>query len=194
MEQFLPLRDVERVRTIAGYDLFNPALRQLLDEISRRTAAALDMRTAMVSFVLDTTQAVAGSYGLRGVLAYAQGSPVEWAFCAHAVLSGQSTYVVADATADPRHAASPLVTHEGVRAYAGAPVTGADGTLLGMHCVLAECPRQFTEEELAVLVRAAAEISALIAGYRRPVTERAGSVTDLAGSVTGGAGRERVGP
>lgn len=160
-----PLAAPDRMASLARYDLFNPGLRRRLDAISRRTATSMRMSTGVVSIVLDTAQYYAGSYGVTGWIAAAEGTPVEWAFCAHAVLSGRPTYVVSDAEADPRHRDSPLVAREGTRTYAGAAIVGTDGHILGMHCVTGTRPRRFAETELAILVRAAGEVAEVLAEY-----------------------------
>lgn len=160
------LTSADRIRTLAAYDLFNTALRRRLAEISKRTAQRLGVPTALVSIVLDSAVYHAGGHGVTGWMAAAEGTPIEWAFCAHAALSGESVYVVTDATTSPVHSRSPLVTEQGIRAYAGAPLTDPGGQVLGMHCVTAASPREFTEEELDVLRSTADEIMEVLAGYR----------------------------
>ncbi len=162
------LANLDRIRAIAAYDLFNPQLQEQLDDICRRTATRVGTPTSMVSIVLDTAQYFAGAHGLAGWIAASRGTPLEWAFCAHAVLSGQRTYVVPDATAHPAHADSPLVTGEGTRAYAGVPITAPDGQILGMHCVTTTSPRPFTDDDLAALREATDEILDILAAYRSP--------------------------
>jgi GAF domain-containing protein len=162
------LASAARMRTLAAYDLFNAALRQRLTEISKWTSDRLGVPTALVSVVLDSAVYHAGGHGVTGWMAAAEGTPIEWAFCAHAVLSGERVYVVTDAAASPVHSRSPLVTDQGIRAYAGAPLTDPGGQVLGMHCVTATSPREFTADELDVLRRTADEIMEVLAGYRLP--------------------------
>jgi GAF domain-containing protein len=162
-----PLASPRRLAALASYDLTAPDLRRRLDEISERTAKRLNMPTSMVSIVLDSAQFFAGSHGLNGWMAQSRGTPLEWAFCAHGVQSASPTYVVTDATAHPAHLASPMVNVEGTRSYAGAQIMEPGGQVLGMHCVVSTAPRSFTEEELAELRSAAAEIAALLEEHRR---------------------------
>ncbi|MER8199245.1 GAF domain-containing SpoIIE family protein phosphatase [Streptomyces microflavus] len=76
--------------------------------------------------------------------------------CASAILDGVP-YVVTDTHTDPRTAAMPLVLGEmGLRFYAAAPITTADGYHLGTVNVLDTQPRQVTAEELAALQNLAA--------------------------------------
>ena len=78
--------------------------------------------------------------------------------CASAILQGVP-YVVADALHDPRTAANPLVHGElGVRFYAAAAITTADGYRLGTVNILDTRPRQVDEAELAMLEDLAAVV------------------------------------
>lgn len=163
----------ERIRAIAKYDLFDTDLRDRLNALCERTAATLGTHSAMVSIVLDSAQFFVGSWGVSGWVAAAEGTPAEWAFCAHATLGEQRLYVIPDATADPRHRDSPLVTQEGIQAYAGTQLIDDDGEVLGTHCVTAPAPRQFTEDELRTLDAASAEALTILDGYRVTVASPA---------------------
>lgn len=160
------LADLDRIRVLAGLDLRNPRLRAGLDEITTRTATRLGLPVSLASIVLDTAQFLAGSHGVTGWIADVEGTPVEWSFCARAVISGEP-YVVPDATADPDQSGNPLVTEDGFRSYAGVPVT-LDGAVLGAHCVIGTEPHDFTAADLAELARSATEIAALLQRYRHP--------------------------
>jgi len=71
--------------------------------------------------------------------------------CASAILQ-DGPWLVADAAADPRTLANPLVAGEfGLRFYAGVPLTTSDGHNLGTLCVLDRKPREVTEEQLSTL-------------------------------------------
>ena len=161
----LPLPDAARLATQALYDLDNPVLRQRLDELSARTAAALERPVGLTTLVLDGAQVVAGSCGVSGWIAEAGGTPAEWSFCAHAVSSGEP-YDVPDARYDPVQRENPLVTVDGFASYAGAPLATADGHVIGAHCVLDLRPHELDERELTVLRRNAAEAVAILEDFR----------------------------
>ncbi|MEV4283170.1 GAF domain-containing protein [Actinoplanes xinjiangensis] len=160
------LNDLARMQVLAGLDLDNPALRGQLDTITERTAARLGLPISLVSFVLDTSQFLGGSHGIDGWIAAAQGTPVEWSFCANAVTSGQP-YIVPDATTDAQQSSNPLVTVDGIRSYAGVPLI-LDGQILGAHCIIGTETHTFTDADLAELRDSAEEISALLQDYRLP--------------------------
>ncbi|MEV0901174.1 GAF domain-containing protein [Actinoplanes sp. NPDC049802] len=155
----------ERIREIAGYDLFDEDLRTSLDAIAERSAALIEAPVSLVSIILDTSQFIIGSHGVSGWVAEAQGTPAEWAMCTHTVLAGKP-YCVADATEDPRHAGNPLLQMSGLRSYLGVPLIGAGGHSLGAHCVIDARPRIFTDVDLAVLSDGAEKAMKLLEAYR----------------------------
>lgn len=162
-----PLLDRRRLGALAGYDWDHRDLRSGIDAITRRTAARLGLPVGMANIVLDTAQLTVGSHGVTGWIAEANGTPVEWSFCAHTVTTGQP-YVVPDATADPVQQHNPLVSIDGFASYAGVPLIDPNGRVLGAHCVLGTSAHTFTEADLAELRTAAGEIMTLIQRYRLP--------------------------
>lgn len=165
------LTSVERLRSLARYDLFAPGLRAELDTIAANTAAALDVTAAMVTFVLDSAQFIGGGHGLPAWVAAAEGTPAEWAFCGHVVTSG-GVYLVEDAAEHPAHASSPLVLLDGVRSYAGVPLRTSSGNLLGAHCVTDRRPRRYGPFDVDVLQAQATRVLDVLARYRRPPLPR----------------------
>jgi PAS domain S-box-containing protein len=85
-------------------------------------------------------------------------------FCAHMAGSEPGTFlVVEDASADPRFVANRLVVEDGVRFYAGALVTTADGTSQGAICVLDTVARAApTRAQIESLRRLAGMVGRLI--------------------------------
>lgn len=153
-----------RLRVLADIDYDDPRLRAQLDAIAERTALRLGQPIGLISLVTDLAQFFPGKYGLDGSwLGDVDGTPAEWAFCGRMV-DTRAPYVVPDAEKDADQSSNPLVTHDGIRAYAGVPIV-VDGEVLGAHCVLGRSPRDFTAEEVAELERAAAEIVALLEEY-----------------------------
>lgn len=155
----------ERIREIAGYDLYDPSLRAGLDAVTQRSATLLEAPVSLVSVLLDTSQFILGSYGVAGWVADAQGTPAEWAMCTHTVLAGEP-YCVVDGLADARHADNPFLRMTGLRSYLGVPLIGSAGHTLGAHCVIDARPRIFTDVDLAVLTDGAEQVMKLLGAHR----------------------------
>ncbi len=158
------LGDLQRMQVLASIDLDSLGLRQKLDAVTTQTAQRLGLPISLVSLVLDTAQFLAGSHGLDGWIAEAEGTPIEWSFCAHAVASGQP-YIVPDAGIDAQQCENPLVTVDGIRSYAGVPVI-LDGQAIGAHCVIGPDAHTFTDDDLDELRRGTAEIIEILHHYR----------------------------
>lgn len=151
---------------IVALDPFAEAMRVELDQAAARVAQQL--RTAMggVHVVLGGAQCVAGGYGGTGTwFAAAGGSPIEWSFCAMAVRD-REPYVVPDLRADALHRLNPVVLHDSVRSYAGAPLVTSRGEVVGTCCVIDTVPREFADAEVRVLVEEAGRIVAKLEARR----------------------------
>ncbi|MEV4283197.1 response regulator [Actinoplanes xinjiangensis] len=162
-----PLLDRRRLGALARYDWDHPQLRRSVDAITKRTAQRLGLPISMANLILDTTQLTVGSHGVTGWIAEAQGTPVEWSFCARMVDTAEP-YLVPDATTDPAQQHNPLVQIDGFISYAGVPLVDRDGQVLGAHCVLGTSAQTFTDVDLTELRAAADEIMAVLERYRLP--------------------------
>jgi GAF domain-containing protein len=156
-----------RIRQIAGYDLFNPAMRARLDALATRAATRLEAPVSLISILLDSAQLILGGHGVSGWVAQSQGLPAEWSLCARTVLNGKPSFCVSDSSTDAACANSPMLALTGLHSYAGVPLTDDSGQVLGAHCVLDTKPRVFTDDEVAVLTAGAEEAREILAAYRR---------------------------
>jgi GAF domain-containing protein len=146
-----PLFDAQRLTGVLALradepDRVQPLVEGLLAQAAAQTGSCL----SLLNVVLTGTQVVSGAYGLRGWLADARATPAEWSLCATVVRTG-APYVVADLSADPRHADNPLCTVDGLRSYAGVPLHDLDRRVLGALCVLDTRPRQYSRDDLILL-------------------------------------------
>lgn len=155
----------DRMRRIAAYDLFHPALPARLDQIAARAANDLHAEISLVSIILDTSQFILGSHGVSGWVADAHGIPAEWSLCSQVVLAGKPL-LIADGTTDPRVAGNPLLEMSAMRSYAGVPLTERSGETLGTLCVIDHPARDFDDDEIATLQSAADEALTVLADYR----------------------------
>lgn len=78
--------------------------------------------------------------------------PLSQSFCQYACASGKQAMIVEDATKDSRFANNPLVTEDGVRFYAGVPISGEDSAVpLGALCVLDKKARTLDQGQRSAL-------------------------------------------
>ncbi len=134
-----------------GHALLNTPPEDVFDRLARLAAQVTDCPIALVTVLAGERQWFKARVGLD-----LQETPREWAFCNHALASGEA-FVVGDAALDARFAANPLVTRAPhVRFYAGVPLEDAQGRRFGTLCVLDREPRRLRERELRALRELAA--------------------------------------
>lgn len=149
------LFDGRRLAAVEALGLSDPATVQpVVSDILAGVAERLHAPIALLNVVLTSTQIVAGEHGLSGWLADVRATPVEWSLCARVVRSG-SPYVVPDWAEDESTRDNPLLTVDGLRAYAGVPLTSPSGEVVGAVCVIDTTSRDFGPEALDVLSEAA---------------------------------------
>ena len=163
--------ELERLQEIADLDLVSREVDEILDSLTSQAAQALGLPVSVVSIVLDSAQYFLASHGLQGWLADTRGTPIDWAFCKHAV-ENKDVFVVEDAPNHPMVGLNPLVTHHGVRCYLGAPLVTSRGNALGTVCVIGNEARRFTAQDQETLRtfadRAVAYIEQRAADRQRP--------------------------
>lgn len=141
-----PSGNAGRAEIVRRYLSLYPGPDTSLDRMCRLAARIFDAPIAVVSFVGDEQVWFKGRYGLD--LTEIDARP---GLCTTAAFRA-GTYVLIDAAADPNASRHPMVTGEpGVRFYAAAPVTTADGHRVGAVGVMDTEPRRATARELAML-------------------------------------------
>ncbi|HAA16162.1 MAG TPA: hypothetical protein DCE41_32440 [Cytophagales bacterium] len=155
------VKDSDRIEEIARLRLHEDEVDVVLNKYVQEASREFNLPIGLVSIVLDDVQKFAASEGLKGWIAETQGTPVEWAFCAHSVRSGEP-FIVEDSEKNHLVKESPLTTMEGIKCYAGAPLISSRGYVLGNFCVMGEESRSFSTEEVAKLKDYAAKAMAHI--------------------------------
>ncbi|MCX4807664.1 SpoIIE family protein phosphatase [Streptomyces sp. NBC_01214] len=130
-----------------------------MDRFARLVSRLLHVPVAFVSLVEEERQILPGLFGLPEPWAGSRALPLSHSLCRYVVASGQPL-VVPDARADDRLRSSPAIGDLGLIAYAGMPLTDADGLVLGSLCAIDHEPRTWGDGELADLEDLAAACSA----------------------------------
>ncbi|MFR9800944.1 GAF domain-containing SpoIIE family protein phosphatase [Pseudonocardia sp. RS010] len=153
-----PLCDPERLRALADSGL-GPDPDAEMEHLAEWVRADVGVPVALVTLVRADEQVFPGLAGLPEPWASKRATPLSHSFCRHVVATG-NPLVVVDARVDPRVRDNLAVPDLGVAAYAGMPLTDAEGRVLGSLCAIDVEPREWTEDELARLRRIARACSA----------------------------------
>jgi len=141
----VPPDEVERLRDLCSFNVLDTPPEERFERLVRLVCTLMEVPAATVTLVDADRQWFKARRGLD-----APQTPRDVAFCAHTILADE-TLVVEDATRDPRFAASPLVTHNGIRFYAGAPIKTRSGSAVGVLCAVDFEPRGLTAAACRVL-------------------------------------------
>jgi transcriptional regulator with GAF, ATPase, and Fis domain len=143
----------DRLAALEKFAVFETPPERPFDDLAALAAQLCATPMAMVCLVGELRQAFKARVGID-----VDGTPLDASFCAHAVQQ-HDLFIVPDAAADDRFAATPLVVGEPyVRFYAGAPLVTEDGYAIGTVCVADRVPRELDlsqREALRALARQA---------------------------------------
>ncbi|MBB3084653.1 SpoIIE family protein phosphatase [Geodermatophilus sabuli] len=121
------------------------------ERFARLVRRQLDVPVALVTLVSADEQVFPGAVGLPEPWRSTRRTPLSHSFCQHVVRSA-APLIVSDARTDPRVADNLAIPDLHVIAYAGVPITDADGAVVGSLCAIASRPRTWSDEDLAVLI------------------------------------------
>ena len=144
-----PIVDEGRINEIARLRLHEDQVDEILNDYVKKAAEEFDLPIGVVSIVLDDVQSFIASHGLEDWVSEVKGTPVEWAFCANSVRSGEE-FVVEDSH-NSIMKDSPIVTMEGIRCYAGVPLITKNDYVVGNFCVQGPKTRSFSATEIEKL-------------------------------------------
>ncbi|MFC7994610.1 PP2C family protein-serine/threonine phosphatase [Streptomyces rochei] len=167
-----PAAEEARLAAVRRYHILDTPPDGAFDRIASLAARLFDAPMATVAIVDTDRVWFKAAHGLDGI----SETDREPGLCASAILHGEP-YVVTDADSDARAFANPLVRSGlGVRFYAAAPITTADGQRLGTVNVLDTRPRQPTDDQLEALKDLAAlvmdELELRLSAIRTVAAER----------------------
>ncbi len=141
MKAPLPDDEAQRLDALRSLDILDTAPEQDFDELVALAASICQAPVALISLVDEDRQWFKSRVGMT-----ATETTRDVAFCAHTILE-PDLLIVPDATADRRFADNPLVTEQGIRFYAGAPLRTPDGLSLGALSVKDYRARELTGEQ-----------------------------------------------
>ena len=155
-----PPDEERRLAALHALNLLDTEPEERFDRITRLAQRVFGTTMANFTLVDADRQWFKSSVGMGS-----KEDPLETGFCPHAILEPETT-VVPDARLDKRFHDNPLVTGEpNIRFYAGHPVAGPGGEVLGTLCVIDDKPRSREEFDAEALREFAAMVEAEVASF-----------------------------
>lgn len=139
-----PAEELRRVRALHELQILDTPREERFDRVVRLAQRLFDVPTAAINLIDEDRQwgkAVAG--GLT------TDCPRQDAVCA-STISEPRALVVEDLTDDGRFSSFPAVA-DGLRFYAGQPLSAPGGERVGALCIVDDKPRELSESDLALL-------------------------------------------
>ncbi len=134
--------DAERCAVLHSLDILDTPPEERFDRLTRLAQRMFGTRIALVSLVDHRRQWFKSRLGLD-----ATETERSISFCGHAIAS-DSLFVIEDTLDDERFADNPLVVGAPhIRFYAGCPLRGKGGYMLGTLCVIDDKPRVFSDTD-----------------------------------------------
>ncbi len=141
-----PADEETRIDTLRALNILDTSPEERFDRLTRLAKRLFGVPVALVSLVDVNRQWFKSCDGLD-----ATETPRDVSFCGHAIL-GDDIFLIPDAALDERFHDNPLVTNAPhVRFYAGCPLSVANGSKLGTLCLIDREPRNFDDDDLALL-------------------------------------------
>ena len=131
---------------------------EAFDRFAGLVKKLLDVPVALVSLVTAERQFFPGQVGLPEPWDTKRETPLTHSFCQHVVIEGQPK-IYPDARIYAQVRDNLAIPDLGVVAYAGYPLTDADGRTLGSLCAIDSKPRSWTKAQLSTLEDLAAACS-----------------------------------
>lgn len=182
------LSDPRRVAAVHATGLLDTLGEDPFDDIARLAADLTGCARAFVTLVDDHRSFWKACIGLPepAVATVAQRqNPIGESFCSYVVGLEGAPFAVENAPVDPRTKDHPSVGPMRIGAWAGHPIVGDEGQVLGSVCVIDDQPRTWTERDLRGLATLARSVSVELNLRQSLVaSEQAlGEVTALAASL-----------
>ncbi|MBW0089462.1 SpoIIE family protein phosphatase [Pseudonocardia sp. KRD-184] len=121
-----------------------------MERIATRVQRWLDVPVALVTLVQPAQQVFPGFVGLPEPWASRRATPLSHSFCRHVVATAEPL-IVENAPEHPLVRDNLAIPDLGVMAYAGMPLTDAEGHVLGSLCAIDTRPRPWTPGQTEAL-------------------------------------------
>lgn len=151
----------ETIHAMGHADVFDGPDEGIFNRLATNLARSFDAPMALITVSDGQRRFWEVQCGLPEDTLLTLSSERDLSICGKVVFS-DSSLVVPDTAEDERFAKDPFLQEKGIRFYAGAPLKGQDGKVIGSMCVLDTRPRQVTEQQKETLVSLANSVMTAI--------------------------------
>ena len=144
------LQHASRLAALRATGAMDAPPNEILDRLTRLASRLMGVPITLVSLVDADRQFFASQVGLTEPWATERGTALSHSFCQYVVAS-RGPLIVEDARINPLVADNLAIPDIGVIAYAGMPLTTSDGEVLGSFCAIDTVPRQWRQDQIAIL-------------------------------------------
>ena len=164
----------ERVKDLNSYSILDTLPEKEYDNLTSIAATICETPISLVSLLDDKRQWFKSNHGLN-----TRETPIEQAFCAHAINTPNEIFIIPDARVDERFKNNPLVTgYSNIVFYAGVPLISDRGNPLGTLCVISTETKELSDSQKEALRALSEQIMSLFA-LRKTTKILASKNTDL---------------
>lgn len=161
----IPKNELQRLKELAAYNIYEADEADDFDFLSSMAAEICGTNISLISLVAYDKQYFLSRYNLD-----VRETPKDFSFCAHAINTPETPFVVEDARKDPRFFDNPLTTgYPHVIFYAGIPLVNSNGLPLGTLCVIDDQPKKLSDEQILKLQQLARQTSKLLELRRKQI-------------------------
>jgi DNA-binding response OmpR family regulator len=141
----LPEDEDERLEALSQYDIGELSTADSFSRLTDLIASHFDTEIAFIGLVEEDQETFLACHGGDW-----DSLTREETICTHSMLE-EDVMVVEDILADSRFSENGTLLSLGIRSYAGANMTTADGQVIGQVCLIDMEPREYSAEEQAEL-------------------------------------------
>lgn len=174
-DKLLPGNEQERLQHLHDLAILDTSRDPGFDRLTELARDLFDTPVALVSLVDQNRQWFKSNQGFNSCQTHRDIS-----FCSHAIYHGKNL-IIPDTLQDERFRDNPLVTGEqGIRFYAGVPISIQHDLYLGSFCILDSRPRDLSAQEIIRLEQLARQAEELIRLHQQRIAlEREKNEVDI---------------
>ncbi len=168
------MNEQERLQEVLDYKILNASVEDELDELTLIASEISNTPIALITIIDDKKQWFKSKY--RATFDDIKRTD---SLCQHSLQKPDEVLVIQDASKDDRVKNSILVTREGIKFYAGAPLVTPKGNVLGTVCVMDKKSRDISESQKKALNLLAKRVMKYL-NHRKLILDQKGFIENSA--------------